>query len=117
MPNITFELPATLQALVKRLSLKPADFEPALPAAAFLRGSLFFSDDGINPEILNKCGHWFYQERWSDGYREVYVDFAQRAIFTCCEGDLDLTVDDSAEAFEARLVLAAAFYGAEVRRA
>src|SRR5579872_3425881 len=102
--TLQFELPATLQALQKRFSLKPADFEPALPAAVFLRGNLFFSDDGLNPETIARFGHWFYQDHWSNGYRDVYIDFAQRAIFTCCEGDLDLTVDGTAEEFHARIV-------------
>jgi hypothetical protein len=82
-----------------------------VPAAIWMRGHLFFSDDGVNPESLRRAGgHWFYQDHWSNGYREVYVEYSLRCIFTCCEGDLDVTVDDSAESFEARIRSAEEFY-------
>jgi hypothetical protein len=53
-----------------------------------------------------------YQERWSNGFREVNIYPEQRAILTYCEGDLDATVDPTPEAFAVRLQSAAAFYEA-----
>jgi hypothetical protein len=51
-----------------------------------------------------------YQDTWSNGYREVFVNREARAIFTYCEGDLDLTVDADDAAFAARLASAEEFY-------
>jgi hypothetical protein len=52
---------------------------------------------------------------WNNGYRAVWVNLAERAIFTYCEGDLDLTVDNTNDVFIERLLSAAAYYQADVR--
>lgn len=49
-------------------------------------------------------------EDWSNGYREVWINSKDRAIFTLCEGDLDMTVDADAETFERRVESAREFY-------
>lgn len=50
------------------------------------------------------------KNEWNNGYRAIYVSIPLRAIFTYCEGDLDLTVDADDATFEARLKSAEAFY-------
>jgi hypothetical protein len=61
-----------------------------------------------------------YEMRWPigaqsqdwtiNGYREVWVSERERTILTYCEGDLDVTIDDTEEAFRARLASAEQFY-------
>lgn len=47
---------------------------------------------------------------WCNGFREVYINPAERAIFTYCEGDLDLTVDATLEDWRKRYTSAMEFY-------
>ena len=47
---------------------------------------------------------------WSGAFRTVWVHREAKAIFTYCEGDLDLTIDTSDDTFQARLESAAEFY-------
>ena len=94
----------TIQKLIDRWSLKPADYEPALPCPHFYRG--FTMRDYVQVDAPG----FRYQDTWSTGYREVFVNETERAIFTYCEGDLDLTVDDDEDTFRRRLASADQFY-------
>lgn len=95
----------TITKLVKRYSLNHTDGNYlTIPPAAFYKG--FTMRDYIS---IDGPG-WRYAETWSNGYREIFIGREDRAIFTYCEGDLDLTVDADSETFERRLASAEAFY-------
>lgn len=81
-----------------------------VPCARFYRGHKYMSDC---PYDVTPGDGWNERENWNDGYRAVWVNDAERAIFTYCEGDLDLTIDATEEEFSARLVSVAAYYERE----
>jgi hypothetical protein len=49
-------------------------------------------------------------DAWSNGFRAVWVNRDLRAIVTYCEGDVDVTIDRTLEAFDVRMGKAAEFY-------
>ncbi len=96
--------------LAKRLhiSLKPEDgTELTVPCAYFFKGSTYCDRLPVKEDRLEGFS---YKEEWSNGYREVYINESERAVFTYCEGDLDLTVDHDDPAFYDRLHAAEEFY-------
>lgn len=96
----------TLPELIKRNFLKPEDGSYLeIPPAEFYRGSTY--GDMLTARIPDG---WTYRDSWSNGYREVYIKADERAIFTYCEGDLDLTIDSTDETFQKRLASAEEFY-------
>ena len=72
------------------------------------RGSAGWSGDGL---VWKNLPAGFQEvEAFGDCFRTVWVNERSHAILTYCEGDLDLTIDRSAEIFQARVSSAAAFY-------
>lgn len=98
----------TIEALIQRHGLKPNERGAYLPVPCprFYTGSTYGGDVYTVrvPPLFKEC------DEWSDGFRTVWISPEARAIFTYCEGDLDLTVDDTEEQFQARLKSAAEFY-------
>lgn len=108
-------LPATTtpesQALIDLFSMEDAGFAPAgIPASVFVK-SWTMRHIQFQSRPSRRAGGFVPVADWSDGFRCVWVNRAERAIFTYCEGDLDLTIDDTDEAFTRRLASAAEFYG------
>lgn len=61
-------------------------------------------------DFLKVPDGFFLKEAWSNGFREVWINQEERAIFTFTEGDLDLTIDATLGDFNRRLDRAAEFY-------
>ena len=94
-----------IEAIVKRWGLDPQDGSSlTVPCATWFRG--FTLRDYVEVDAPG----FRYADHWSTGYREIFISQAERAIFTYCEGDLDLTVDPDDATFQARLDSAAKFY-------
>jgi hypothetical protein len=83
-------------------------------------GILWRSTAGFDPDwyptdkLLSQLG-FRLTEQWCDGFRAVWTrTHADRSgeIVTFCEGDIDVTVHPTAEAMQAQIASAAAFYGA-----
>ncbi len=99
----------TADQVVNRYSLESADGAVLdVPAGRFYRGHVFLQDPG--DFVFRGGAGWHFQETWSNGYRQVYSNKTERAVFTYCEGDLDMTVDATDEVFEQRLESAEKFY-------
>ena len=49
-------------------------------------------------------------EEWSTSYRKIYINNDLQAIFTYCEGDLDLIVFDDNKDYQENLKSAGEFY-------
>lgn len=89
----------TLQSFIERY-LQPAEADSLdSPPSKFYRG--FLCSGLFDPP--NRPLGFLLEESWSNGYREVSVNVAERATYTYCEGDMDLTIDDTEEAFKLRL--------------
>jgi hypothetical protein len=88
-----------------------------VPCASFWSGSYRRDSEALDMQLRRMAEasptpvHWEYMDCWSNGFRSVYVNHADLAIFTYCEGDLDLTIDADDATFERRLASAAEFYG------
>ncbi len=97
-----------LAKLIKRygLELNERGAKLAVPCERFYTGSSF----GLDLYSIHVPLNFSTISAWSNGFREVWVSQRCRAIFTYCEGDLDLTVDTTDELFETRLKAAAEFY-------
>ncbi len=106
-------LPATTtpesHALIELFSMEDAGYSPAIPAPVFLK-SWTMRDIQFQSRPSRKAPGFVPVCDWSDGFRCVWVNRAERAIFTYCEGDLDLTIDDTDEVFKSRLAAAVEFY-------
>ena len=50
-------------------------------------------------------------EEWSTSYRKIYINNDLQAMFTYCEGDLDLIVFDDNKDYQKNLKSAGEFYG------
>ena len=50
-------------------------------------------------------------EEWSTSYRKIYINNDLQAMFTYCEGDLDLIVFDDNKDYQENLKSAGEFYG------
>ncbi len=94
--------------LIKRFCLERAERGAQLPVPTedFYTGSAYPYD----VYTLRVSSGFKLQDNWSDGFREVYVNPVELAVFTYCEGDLDLTIDSNVATFKARLKLAEEFY-------
>lgn len=92
--------------VIKRFGLEQQDRKLHVPCDQFYHGFTL-----KNIWEYGSMPGWRFQPDWSDGYREVFILPEERAIFTYCEGDLDLTVDVTDEVFQQRLVSAGEFYG------
>lgn len=97
------------EALARRYGMEPAEYTPEIPAAVFLKS--FTIRDIAYQETLSSFARNFLQiGEWNNGFRAVWVNTEERAIFTYCEGDLDLTIDADDETFSRRMAAARAFY-------
>jgi hypothetical protein len=64
-----------------------------------------FTVDAKLPEGFEEIGEF------QDGhYRIVWRSDAHRAVVTYCEGDVNVTIDRTVEAYQSRLAAAAVFY-------
>jgi hypothetical protein len=88
--------------LIKRYGLSIPD------ADGVMRGSAWYLD--VAGLSLRVPPTFALEHDWCNGFREVYINVEERAIFTYCEGDLDLTVDATQEAWRARYAAAIEFY-------
>ncbi len=107
--NTEMQVPPQAASLIRIYGMEDAGHEPKLPAAIFKRShtmaEIHWND---NPA---KSAPDFEQERdFNNGYRAVWVNHAERAIFTYCEGDLDLTIDPDDATFKKRWAACVAFY-------
>lgn len=102
--------------ILSTFSMKPCDWLPnpvEYPAKVFQRGHIgFFKGIGnfsywvgthLSPE-------WMECYKWSGPFREVYMNLQLRAILTYCEGDVDLTVDETDVNFNHRIASAEEYY-------
>ena len=90
------------QQIINRLA--PADgADLTIPAEQFYCGY-------SSAEYMDPGEGWSEIEEACSGYRNVYCNAAERAIFTYCEGYLDLTIDADDATFNARLESAKQFY-------
>lgn len=98
--------------LIRLFRLKEDERTLELPAKEFYSGSLVLTlgDASDFDMIMSRRAGWYYVDRWGNGYRSVWVNEAERAIFTYVEGDLDLTVDDDTVKFWERMGRAEDFY-------
>ena len=101
-----------LLKLIRLFGLREAEWTLELPAKEFYTGSvvLVLGDASDFNLIMSRRSGWYYVDRWGNGYRSVWVNEAERAIFTYVEGDMDLTVDADASQFWERMSRAEEFY-------
>lgn len=106
------EMSEDIKKIVAWYDLRELGYELEIPAAYFLRGwagpfgDVRDFDDWVSQHLKG----WDYQEAWSNGYRSVYTSAPEKAILTYVGGDVDLTVDESAEMYWKRLGSAEQFY-------
>lgn len=97
----------TTDQIIKRW-MEPADGSHLkIPCERLYRGHKYMAEC---PYDADPGDGWQENGDWNDGYRAVWINETERAIFTYCEGDLDLTIDATDESFRARLASAQAFY-------
>lgn len=98
-----------IEGLIHRYRLEPNDRGVNLNPPC----SLFYDGSSFGQDLLSfhvPLGFELH-DQWSDGqFRAVWVNREARAIFTYCEGDLNLTIDTTEEVFAARLLSAAEYY-------
>ena len=96
--------------LIHRYGLKPNEHGANLtpPCGRFYTGS----SCGQDLLSIHVPLGFSLNDQWSDhcAFRAVWVNTEARAIFTYCEGDLNLTVDATEGEFAVRLGAAAEYY-------
>ena len=100
----------TIAEIVRYHLLEETEWGNRVPLkpAKFYTGKSFTRDYAT--EVQPKLPYFVEQSDWNNGYRAVFISHFFKAIFTYCEGDLDMTVDDNEWLFEDRLAKAAEFY-------
>ncbi len=98
----------TTEQIIKRWMEAEDGSHLTIPCARFYRGHKWMAECPYDAEPGDG---WQEREAYNNGYRAVWVNDAERAVFTYCEGDLDLTIDATDAEFNARLNSIAAFYG------
>jgi hypothetical protein len=88
--------------LIKRYGLSIPDEN------GVMRGSAWYLELTNTWLVVPKS--FIMQDEWSNGFREVYVNAQEHAIFTYCEGDLSLTVDSDFNEWCGRWASAVLFY-------
>jgi len=113
---IDSKLDSDIQKIISAFGMEECNWLPEptdCPAMIFRRGFLgFFQDVGdFDLFVDKKLGPgWLNCYKWANGYRSVYMNLRLKAILTCCEGDIDLTVDETEENFNKRIASAEEFY-------
>lgn len=111
MPEVV-NAPAWCQEIVQRW-LEPNDrgIKLQVPCGSFWTGHTMIECDTFDLIVGKRWPEFEYQDQWADGvYRSVYINRKERAIFTYCEGDLDLTIDADDDKFLMRMLSAEEFY-------
>ena len=62
-------------------------------------------------EVITDLFSFRMVEEWSTSYRKIYINNDLQAMFTYCEGDLDLIVFDDNKDYQENLKSAGEFYG------
>jgi len=96
-------------ALIKIFDMKDAEHAPEILAPVFKKSWTMREIQHQSNPSKSAPGFKIIPD-WCDCFRAVWVNALERAIFTYCEGDLDLTVDDDEKTFLARLEAAGKFY-------
>jgi len=108
------ELDDELKKIIRAFGLETAYYPLVIPAAYFGKGHVGLFQDVWDFGLWvrsNLTTGWYFNEMWSDGFREIWWNTEKRAILTYCEGDIDLTVDEDQETFDKRWKAAEEFYG------
>lgn len=113
---MTFTVPQQLEAVIHRFNLRidpdwEKDGRPAPIPAAYFRGWTIRDSSEFDHWCSEHLPQLFTcMDDWSDGYRSVWTCATLKAMLTYCEGDLDLTIDETDEAYVQRFHSAREFY-------